>query len=97
LAEEYRIEFVDEAVADVRALRAFERQKILADINSFLRREPKKTSRTRIKVMIQPFWSQYRLRVEDFRAYYDVDDSNRLVTILRVLKKTTGQTPSSAP
>jgi mRNA-degrading endonuclease RelE of RelBE toxin-antitoxin system len=97
LAEEYRIEFADEAATDVRALRAFEKQKILAEIDSLLCSEPKKTSRTRIKLMVQPFWSQYRLRVEDFRAYYDVDDANRLVTILRVLKKTTGQTPSSPP
>jgi mRNA-degrading endonuclease RelE of RelBE toxin-antitoxin system len=43
--------------------------------------------------MAQPFWSQYRLRVDEFRVYYDVDDDHRVVNVLRVLMKTTDQTP----
>ena len=45
--------------------------------------------------MAQPFWSQYRLRIDDFRVYYDIDASKYAVNILRVLKKGTGPTPQS--
>ena len=47
--------------------------------------------------MTQPFWSQYRLRVNDFRVYYDVDEAQRVVQILRVLLKGRGQTPTEKP
>jgi len=47
--------------------------------------------------MIQPFWSQYRLRIEDLRVYYDVDDVDRRVNVLRVLEKTTNPTPKESP
>ena len=47
--------------------------------------------------MLQPFWSQYRLRVGDFRIYYDVNDDERIVNVLRVLMKTTDQTPEKSP
>jgi len=49
--------------------------------------------RSRIKAMRQPFWSQYRLRIDDFRVYYDVDDDTGEVHVLRVLVKTTQTTP----
>jgi mRNA-degrading endonuclease RelE of RelBE toxin-antitoxin system len=35
----------------------------------------------------QPAPTQYRLRVEDFRAFYDVDDINNLVAIVQILSK----------
>jgi mRNA-degrading endonuclease RelE of RelBE toxin-antitoxin system len=53
--------------------------------------------KSRIKLMNQPFWSQYRLRVGDFRIYYDVDDDNHVVNVLRILMKTTDQTPEAPP
>ena len=43
--------------------------------------------------MGQPFWSQYRLRIDDFRVYYDIDEENRVVNVLRVLRKGTEPTP----
>jgi mRNA-degrading endonuclease RelE of RelBE toxin-antitoxin system len=47
--------------------------------------------------MSQPFWSQYRLRVNAFRVYYDVDEEACVVSVLRVLEKGTGQTPGKTP
>jgi mRNA-degrading endonuclease RelE of RelBE toxin-antitoxin system len=47
--------------------------------------------------MSQPFWSQYRLRVDEFRVYYDVNDNDRIVNVLRVLMKTTDQTTEEMP
>jgi mRNA-degrading endonuclease RelE of RelBE toxin-antitoxin system len=54
-------------------------------------------SKSRIKAMSQPFWSQYRLRVDEFRVYYDVDENHHIVNELRVLRKTTDQTPEVSP
>jgi len=54
-------------------------------------------SKSRIKAMLQPFWSQYRLRVDEFRVYYDVDEDHLIVNVLRVLMKTTDQTPEESP
>ncbi len=47
--------------------------------------------------MAQPFWSQYRLRVDEFRVYYDVNDDQRTVNVLRVLIKTTDPMPGETP
>ena len=57
--------------------------------------EPTKKSRSRIKKMEQPFWSQFRLRIDDFRVYYDVDEEKRVVMILRIIEKGTDQTQGS--
>ena len=43
--------------------------------------------------MTQPFWSEYRLRVSDFRVYYDVDETRHVVHVLRILFKGAGTTP----
>ena len=89
----YEIQYSQEAAEDVQALRAYDQRKILAAVERHLSHNPTQVSRARIKQMHQPFWSQYRLRVEDFRVYYDVDDGQRRLSILRVLKKEQGETP----
>lgn len=91
-SERYDIDYAEEAVADLKALRAYDQRKILAGIETHLRFQPKKESRSSIKAMVQPFWSQFRLRIEDFRVYYDVSEDPRSVQVLRVLEKTTEQT-----
>jgi mRNA interferase RelE/StbE len=91
--EPFIIRYAQDALADVKALRAHDQRKVLDAIDSQLHHNPTQVSRKRIKAMRQPFWSQYRLRVEDFRVYYDVDHSQRAVSVLRVLEKGQGQTP----
>ena len=54
-------------------------------------------SKSRIKLMVQPFWSQYRLRLDDFRVYDDVDEESLWVHVLCVLRKTTEPTPEESP
>jgi hypothetical protein len=65
----YEIHYADAAVNDMKSLRAFDQKKILAGIATHLLSDPTKASRSRIKQMMQPFWSEYRLRVDDFRVY----------------------------
>jgi mRNA-degrading endonuclease RelE of RelBE toxin-antitoxin system len=55
--------------------------------------EPTKESRAKVKKMTQPFWSQYRLRVGEYRIYYDVDEKGRAVLVLRVYEKRPGRDP----
>lgn len=97
MADSYDIRYAPEAADDIRGLRAFDRKTILDLIEQHLRFEPARTSRSRVKRMLQPFWSQYRLRCGDFRVYYDVDESGRAVMVLRVLYKGGGQTPEENP
>ena len=93
----YEIVYAREAVADLRAFRAFDQRIVLNGVEQYLAYEPARASKTRIKRMIQPFWSQYRLRLNDLRVYYDVDESAQRVNVLRILKKTTGTTPTESP
>ena len=93
MADQYEIRYTNEAVEDIRPLRAFDQRRILDAIARHLSFEPTRVSAARIKRMTQPFWSEYRLRIDDSRVYYDVDEANRIVQVLRILFKGTGRTP----
>jgi mRNA interferase RelE/StbE len=97
LAEPFVIRYSTEAANDMRAMRVFDRRKVLDGILDYLSHEPTRVSKSRIKLMVQPFWSQYRLRLDEFRVYYDIDNASRRVNILRVLMKTTDPTPRELP
>jgi len=90
-AQLFDIRYSQEAVDDLKLLRPFEQKKVLEGIATHLAHEPTKVSRSRIKLMVQPFWCQYRLRVEEYRVYYDVRE--KCVDILRILHKGQGETP----
>lgn len=89
----YHVVYSPNAQRDLSSIRRFDRNAILDAIQKHLCSEPLKESRSTIKKMDQPFWSQYRLRVGDFRVYYDVDEDQEVVTVLRVLMKGTEETP----
>jgi mRNA-degrading endonuclease RelE of RelBE toxin-antitoxin system len=54
-------------------------------METHLRREPEKTSRSRIKRLRGLSRPQYRLRVGDIRVFYDVEDG--VVEVLAVVPK----------
>jgi mRNA-degrading endonuclease RelE of RelBE toxin-antitoxin system len=83
----YEIEYSEQAESDISSLRKYDQQKIINAIERHLQLDPTKTSKSRIKRMAQPFWCQYRLRVDDFRVYYDVDSSRHVVQIVCVHDK----------
>lgn len=93
----FQIEYTRDALDDLTDLRAFDRKRIADGILSNLVHHPTTTSRSRIKKMDQPFWSEYRLRVDEFRVYYKVDSATQAVTILRILRKDTEETPKDMP
>src|SRR5262245_53945254 len=96
MAEPYTIHYAAEARHDAKNLRPFDKAKVLDGIKAHLSHEPTKVSRSRIKRMEQPFWSQYRLRAEDLRVDHAVDQGSRTVIILRILEKGTAETPKEA-
>ena len=59
------------AAADLRALPAYQRAAIKDAIETHLRHEPTKVSKSRIKRSRGLTRPQYRLRVEEVRVFYD--------------------------
>jgi mRNA interferase RelE/StbE len=74
-----------EAVDDLRRLRANIRASVRAALETHLRHQPGKTSRSRIKRLRGLRRPQYRLRVGDVRIFYDI--SNTTVEVLAIVSK----------
>lgn len=74
-----------EAARDFRRLTAFQRGKVRNAIEVHLRHEPTKVSKSRIKRLrdIEQPW--YRLRVDDLRVFYGVEDET--VRVLGIVTK----------
>ncbi len=82
----YRIRIVAAADAELRATPAFYRRQIADMIAQVLSTQPVRESRSRIKRLVQPAASVYRLRVGDHRVFYDV--AGDMVTVLHIRHKT---------
>jgi mRNA-degrading endonuclease RelE of RelBE toxin-antitoxin system len=74
-----------EALEDLRRLKAARRSEVREALETHLRYEPTRTSRSRIKRLRGLEHPQYRLRVGDVRVYYDVGETT--VEILAILAK----------
>ena len=81
----YELRYSDEAVVQLKGLRAFERAAVIDRIETVLSVNPTLESRVSIKLLRQPAPTQYRLRVGDIRVYYDVQEL--VVSIVQVLSK----------
>ena len=84
----YNIQIAPKADDDLAAMKAFHRTEVLDAIDERLTHAPTAISRSRIKRLRMLDSPEYRLRVGDYRVYYDVDETLRTVKILRVLSKT---------
>src|SRR5262245_34656008 len=85
----YAIILAPEAVADMRELSARDRVSIVDTMERHLRHEPDKVSRSRIKRLRGVRKPQYRLRVDDFRVFYDI--SGGAVEVLAVVPKASAE------
>jgi mRNA interferase RelE/StbE len=74
-----------EAVEDLKALRANARADIRTALETYLRHEPEKLSRSRIKRLRGLRQPQYRLRVGEVRIFYDVTGTT--VQVLAIVTK----------
>jgi len=88
----FDIRFEIEALAELDRLQAFDRARIIDEVEQNLRVEPLVESR-RKKVLrgLIPPWHQvgpvWQLRVGDFRIFYDVDEENAKVIVRAVRRK----------
>ncbi len=81
----FEIVLAPEAVEDFRRLRANVRADLRAALETHLRHEPKKVSRSRIKRLRGLRQPQYRLRVGEARIFYDVTETT--VEVLAIVAK----------
>ncbi|MGH7487333.1 MAG: type II toxin-antitoxin system RelE family toxin [bacterium] len=81
----FEIVLAPEAVEDLQRFKANERTAVKEALETHLRHEPTKTSRSRIKRLRGTARPQYRLRVGDVRVFYDVSRST--VEVLAIVSK----------
>jgi mRNA-degrading endonuclease RelE of RelBE toxin-antitoxin system len=81
----FEIVFAPEAVEDLKGLKAALRTETRAAIETHLRYEPRKTSRSSVKRLRGVSKPQFRLRVGEIRVFYDVSDQT--VEILAIVAK----------
>jgi mRNA interferase RelE/StbE len=81
----FAIVLAPEAVEDLRRLTANVRAAVRTALETHLRHEPEKTSRSRIKRLRGLLRPQYRLRVSEVRVFYDV--SGATVEVLAIVAK----------
>lgn len=74
-----------EAVEDLRSLPARHRANVRDALEGHLRFGPTKVSRSRIKRLRSLSKPQYRLRVDEIRVFYDVQESQ--VEVLAIVPK----------
>lgn len=81
----FAIVLAPEAVKDLGMLKANVRAVVRTAIETHLRHDPRKMSRSRIKRLRGLARPQYRLRVDEVRVFYDVSGS--IVQVLAIVTK----------
>jgi mRNA-degrading endonuclease RelE of RelBE toxin-antitoxin system len=81
----FEIVLAPEAVEDFKKLKASVRAAVRTAVETHLRHEPERTSRSRIKQLRGLLRPQYRLRVSEVRVFYDVSGSS--VEVLAIVAK----------
>jgi len=81
----YEILFAPQAVEDLNALRPDIRTAVRQALETHLRFEPAKASKSRIKRLRGLSKPQYRLRVDEIRIFYDVTATS--VEVLAIVSK----------
>ena len=88
----FAIEYAEGVVDDLAGLRPFDRRRLLDEIEEQLSHQPATATRNKkILVGLVPPWYHeppvWELRVGGHRVFYDVDDSERRVTVRVVRRK----------
>ena len=83
----FEVEITLEAETDLAQIKPFYRSQILDAIEEYLQAVPTRVSRARIKRLRLLDSPAYRLRVGEYRVFYDVDPAEKIVTVLRILSK----------
>ena len=81
----YKIILSPEAIEDLRRLKPILRSAVREALETYLRFEPTRTSKSRIKRLRGLSQPQYRLRLEEIRVFYDVVEGR--VEVLAIVPK----------
>jgi mRNA interferase RelE/StbE len=81
----FDIVLAPEAVEDLRRLKANVRAVVREALETHLRHEPRKVSRSRIRRLRGLSRPQHRLRIDEVRVFYDVSDT--VVQVLAIVSK----------
>ena len=81
----YEIVLAPEAVEDLITLKAATKASVTEALETHLRHEPTKVSKSRIKRLRGVTRPQYRLRVDEIRIFYDVVGTD--VEVLAIVAK----------
>jgi len=81
----HRILLAQQALRDLRRLRAHDRATVISAIVKHLTNEPRHTSKSRIKRLRGLAKPGYRLRIGDIRVFYDVAGGE--VHVLTIISK----------
>lgn len=87
----YKLEFTHEAIRDLRRLRASDAARIVDECQRVLTVNPTLTSKARIKHLHGGVFPPYRLRIGEFRAFYDVREDDQVVVVYGVIDKAQAQ------
>jgi mRNA-degrading endonuclease RelE of RelBE toxin-antitoxin system len=93
----YEIHFSEGVEKDLKAIRAFDRNRILDAIDEQLSHTPLTSTRTRkvLESLVPTFEAEppiWQLRVGEYRVFYDVDDREKKVFVRAVRKKPSHRT-----
>jgi mRNA-degrading endonuclease RelE of RelBE toxin-antitoxin system len=86
----FRIVVRPRAAAQIRRLRRVDAVAILDAMETHLRYEPERLSRSRIKRLRGSHAATYRLRVGDYRLFYDIGEGE-VVVIAALHKRETSE------
>lgn len=79
----YRIELTTKALADIAALKVFDRKRVVTGIEAQLRNEPAVETRNRKRLRPNKL-AEWELRIGIFRVFYDVPAANDVVKVVAV-------------
>ena len=88
----YSIEYAESVADDLGALRPYDHRRVLDQIDSRLATAPARETRSqKIVVGLKPPWEHeaplWQLRIGEFRVFYDVDESQKLVIVRAIRRK----------
>ena len=81
----FEIRLKPKALRQLKKLKRYYAEQILAAMEKHLCEEPERTSASRIRKLRGKQTATYRLRVGDYRVFYDVGE--RLVSVIAILHK----------
>lgn len=84
---EFRIQYSRRALEELRELRKSDQVTITQTIERSLRDHPERVTARSIKKLNPPLLAGYRLRIGDYRAFYDVYRDDKTVVIIAIRYK----------